>query len=411
MSYRENVISEHLHILPEKNGKAGKAQVNICSDYQVKPSWKSGKKNRAPKPPNCLVEDELSIIPATTLNTISHGRKTPTPPPRWKKKHLNVSFLAEKADQESKSTFVESGSHTPHVKPNFNINSMTRTDNDLSCTKNMDRNVEEILAISMNKDMIKCNPDNIFNQVIEKKQVENEFLFLNDVDVLSSANDENNVSGVVIIPAPDYETHKISKTPKQDSSNRTKQLFLEYPGEDFSKFLVEDEKKNSNMKNNEHLYNQSHSKATSETNKIPYKKQNVHVHRNKNNDRKYFKMQFSKCNSLRGFSYVDSKCGITNNTNKRRIPFSSLSLEAETEIFIHTSSYEEYLRSRNANGDDETNNDSPPSNSLFTNVSTNTMSIKNTILSTVWEKMSGKFKNKVMSVNLSLHPCVIIDIL
>ncbi|CAL1547643.1 unnamed protein product [Lymnaea stagnalis] len=220
----------------------------------------------------------------------------------------------------------------------------------------------------------------------------------------------------VYIPAPDYDeeertidfnsedtddpdSNEESQKPKQP---KAKPLGKVYGGEDLSHYLTDDEVDENEVELRSNQKSQKGSstlgrKSNSDLGpKVSQKhslfKQQSQQSKNKRNSGKVTSPGF---NSVRSFSYADSKFGTTKNKSgsKHNLSFSELTDDSETFLSTntHQSSYESFLRSRNGDAIPSTDlNDSGVEMG-----EDGTFSQRKSKDETLWKKMTLRLKHKI----------------
>ena len=182
----------------------------------------------------------------------------------------------------------------------------------------------------------------------------------------------------VFIPAPDYDEEEKTMVLEEEEGDfdmnfdprRKRDVYREYQGEDFAQYLSDED----NGADFTQTYTsrprrpppQPFKHHTTERkpkgeNKRLFKKRDAGVANTKH--KKSPDKSISGSQSLRNFSYADSKFGTINGRNKRHSLPRSLSQEAEeADLFAETgSSYEQFLSHRNGDVNMSMDNDRPVS--------------------------------------------------
>ncbi|KAK7100832.1 uncharacterized protein [Littorina saxatilis] len=227
---------------------------------------------------------------------------------------------------------------------------------------------------------------------------------------------ENEEPEGIFIPPPDYdEEEKTMVFDEEDleagtssSPRRGQKVFKEYYGEDYAQYLSDEEtgphKAATVRPRRLHHNNVVDRKTKTEAKRPHYKKRESIAGKGKKDK------SFTGSNSLRNFSFADSKFGTITGSKKRQHSIPSVSEETdEAELFVSTGeSYEQFLRMKN--GEDLTNESTGPTYGFqgggflaghpLGMPSDVTRTPKEIERDNVWKKLTQRFRNR-RSVDLS----------
>lgn len=221
----------------------------------------------------------------------------------------------------------------------------------------------------------------------------------------------------VYIPAPDYDEEErtldfnsedtddpdSNEESKKSKELKAKPLGKVYGGEDLSHYLTDDEVDENQVELRSNRKSQKGSSSLGRKSNSDHQgaklsqkhslfKQQSQQSKNKRNSGKVVSPGF---NSVRSFSYADSKFGTTKNKSgsKHNLSFSELTDDSETFLNTntHQSSYESFLRSRN--GDAIPNTDLNDSGVEMGE--DGTLSHRKSKDDTLWKKMTLRLKHTI----------------
>ncbi|XP_013071711.2 uncharacterized protein LOC106058759 [Biomphalaria glabrata] len=417
-TYENQETKQQIQLSKKKNAVSGPGMKKFGG---YKPKILSGQNDFL-----SLQNDTPNVSLGLSGNSVSRTNQTLTKPKPWVIGDKNVPMVLAplSSEEDNDSVDVNGNNHdNGHINDAPNdfghlYNDQMRDVENSMRTQNIHSDTSTLISYSSDHDQGVDNPAASLMSIVdtlnageapEKPPHINGKHHHPTVDLSHSNSVDVHVSEEVFIPAPDYDEEERTldftsedtddpDSPEGGQRNpKARPLSKVYDGEDFSQYLSDDDDNNVELRQKSNK-NTLTRKSTSEAAKPKLNQKHLMFKQNTlGKNKRHSSGSVPGFNSVRHFSYADSKFGTKGRNTSKSMAFTELTDEGDVFLSANSQqgSYESFLRSRN--GDVIPHRET--SDSGLDMVEDGHLAHQRNKGDTLWKKMTYRFKHKSSKVN------------